>query len=112
MQEQIDDPKGFQEKNADWSEGKKKILYYSGIIFFIWTYFFHPYFRETIGKPVVAYTISKVRELPKSAGKIIDALKKDFQTINTEDVPYYYEVTYTDEEVIPKRDMLPKRISR
>lgn len=98
LQEQADNPKGFQERVADWSEEKKRKYYIIiGIIFFIWTNFFQPYFQETIGKPVVAYTISKVKEFPKAAGKVIDELKKDFQAIITEDVPYYYKVTYTDE---------------
>lgn len=99
LQEQIDNPKSFQERVADWSEAKKKKYYILiGIIIFIWTNFFQPYFQDTIGKPVAAYTISKVKELPKAAGKVIDELKKDFQAIITEDVPYYYKVTYIDEK--------------
>lgn len=98
LQEQADDPKGFQEKVADWSEAKKKKYYILiGIIFFIWTNIFQPYFQENIGKPVATYTMSKVKEFPKAAGKIIDELKKDFQATITEDVPYYYKVKYTDE---------------
>lgn len=98
LQEQADDPKGFQERVADWSEAKKKKYYIIiKILSLILTIVFEPYIQETIGKPVAAYTISKVKELPKAAGKVIDELKKDFQAIITEDVPYYYKVTYTDE---------------
>lgn len=110
LQEQVDNPKSFQERVADWSEAKKKKYYILiGIIIFIWTNFFQPYFQDTIGKPVVAYTISKVKELPKAAGKVIDELKKDFQAIVTEDVPYYYKVTYTDENGNTKEGYVAKK---
>lgn len=98
LQEQADNPKGFQERVADWSEAKKKKYYILiGIIFFIWANCFQPYFQDTIGKPVATYVVSKVKELPKAAGKVVDELKKDFQALISEDVPYYYKVTYTDE---------------
>lgn len=110
LQEQIDDPKGFQERVADWSEAKKNKYYILiGIIFFIWTNIFQPYFQETIGKPVAAYTVSKVKELSKEVGKVIDILKKDFQAIITEDVPYYYKVTYTDEKGNVKEGYVAKK---
>lgn len=110
LQEQVDNPKGFQEKFANWSEAKKKKYYILvGIILFIWINVFQPYFQENIGKPVATYTISKVKELPKAAGKVIDELKKDFQAVITEDVPYYYKVTYTDENGNVKEGYVAKK---
>lgn len=110
LQEQADNPKGFQERVANWSEAKKKKYYILvGIILFIWTNVFQPYFQDTIGKPVAAYAISKVKEFPKAAGKVIGELKKEFRAIITEDVPYYYKVTYTDEEGIVREGYVAKK---
>lgn len=110
LQEQADNQKGFQERVADWSEAKRKKYYIIiGIIYFIWTNFCQPYFHDTVGKPVTAYVVSKVRELPQAAGKVIDELKEDLQAIITEDVPYYYKVTYTDEEGNVREGYVAKR---
>ena len=110
LQEQEADPIGFQEKVANWSEKKKKKYYIViGIIVFIWTNFIAPYFQDNIGKPVVAYTISKVRELPETAGKVIDELMEGIEAYITEDVPYYYKVTYTDENGEEKEGYVAKK---
>ncbi len=110
LQEQEADPIGFQEKVANWSEKKKKKYYIViGIIVFIWTNFIAPYFQDNIGKPVVAYTISKVRELPETAGKVIDELMEGIEGFITEDVPYYYKVTYTDENGEEKEGYVAKK---
>ena len=109
LQEQEADPIGFQEKVANWSEKKKKKYYIViGIIVFIWTNFIAPYFQDNIGKPVVAYTISKVRDLPETAGKVIDELMEGIEAYITEDVPYYYKVTYTDENGEEKEGYVAK----
>lgn len=98
LQEQVDNPKGFQERFAEWSEKKKKKYYIIiGIIAFIWLHIFAPYFEDNIGKPAAAYVVSKVKELPEATGKVIEEIKKGFQVIITEDVPYYYKVTFLDE---------------
>ena len=110
LQEQEADPIGFQEKVANWSEKKKKKYYIViGIIVFIWTNFIAPYFQDNIGKPVVAYTISKVRDLPETAGKVIDELMEGIEACITEDVPYYYKVTYTDENGEEKEGYVAKK---
>lgn len=110
LQEQADNQKGFQERVADWSEAKKKKYYIIiGMIYFVWANFCQPYFQDTVGKPVTAYVVSKVKELPQTAGKVIDELKEDLQAIITEDVPYYYKVTYTDEEGNVREGYVAKR---
>lgn len=110
LQEQEADPIGFQEKVANWSEKKKKKYYIViGIIVFIWTNFIAPYFQDNIGKPVVAYTVSKVRELPETAGKVIDELMEGIEAYITTDVPYYYKVTYTDENGEEKEGYVAKK---
>lgn len=110
LQEQAEDPKGFQEKIAEWSDRKKKKYYIIvAIICFIWTNFFAPYFQDTIGKPVAAYTVSKVKELPKAAGKVIDEIEEGFRAIITEDVPYYYKVTYIDKNGEIKEGYVAKK---
>ena len=68
-----------------------------------------PYFQETIGKPAVAYTVSKVREIPEVAGKIIDEIKENIEAIITEDIPYYYKVTYIDENGEVKEGYVSKK---
>lgn len=110
LQEQSDNPEGFQEKVANWSESKKKKYFIVvSIIVFIWTNFFAPYFQDTIGKPVAAYTVSKVREFPETASKIVGELKEKFEAIITEDVPYYYKVTFTDEDGNTKEGYVAKK---
>lgn len=110
LQEQAEDPKAFQKRTDGWSETKKKIYsYIIASIIFLWTNFLQPYFQDTIGKPVTAYVISKVKEFPETAGKVIDELKKDMQAIITEDVPYYYRVIYTDEEGNVKEGYVAKK---
>ena len=76
LEEHIDNPIGFQERYSNWSEKKKKKYYivYRIICLFL-TLFIVPYFQDTIGKPVTAYTVSKVKELPEKAGKVIDELR-------------------------------------
>lgn len=98
IEEQINNPIGFQEKLANKSEKfVKKYWIVFLIIHLLWANFCQPYFQDTIGKPVMAYTVSKVKELPEKAGKVIDELKHEVQAIITEDVPYYYKITYVDE---------------
>ena len=98
LQEQEMDPVGFQERIANWSEKKKKKYYIVLLILgFIWANFIAPCFQDSIGKPVVAYTISKVRKFPEIASNVIDELGEGVEGFITEDVPYYYKVTYTDE---------------
>lgn len=110
IQEQIENPKKFQERVADWAEGKKKkyflVLHF---LILIWNIAFLPYFQETIGKPAVAYTVSKVREIPEVAGKIIDEIKENIEAIITEDIPYYYKVTYIDENGEVKEGYVSKK---
>lgn len=110
LQEQADNPIRFQEKFAEWSDAKKKKYFIViCIIAFIWNNFFGPYFQDTIGKPVAAYVVSKVREIPEVAGEIIDELKVGIKAIITEDVPYYYKVQYTDEEGNIKEGYVAKK---
>lgn len=110
IEEQISNPIGFQERLANKSEKfVKKYWLVFLIIYFIWANFYQPYFQDTIGKPVAAYTVSKVKELPEKAGKVIDELKHEVQAIITEDVPYYYKVTYTDEDGNVKEGYVAKK---
>lgn len=110
LKEQEADPIGFQERVANWTEKKKKKYYIViGIIVFIWTNFLAPYFQDNIGKPVVAYTVSKVRELPETASKVIDEFVEGIEGFITEDVPYYYKVTYIDENGEEKEGYVAKK---
>lgn len=98
LQEQASNPKGFQERIANWTE-KKKIQFFIiwQLISFIYGNFLQPYFQENIGIPVTAYIASNVKELPQKGANIICKLKEDIEAIIVEDTNYYYKVSFQDE---------------
>lgn len=110
LKEHIETPVKFQERVAKWTE--KKILQYYiviKILSFIWGNFFQPYFQEHVGKPVVAYVISNVKELPEKSSKIIGMIHENKEAVITENVKYYYKVTFTDEKGEKKEGYVAKR---
>lgn len=110
FEEQEKNPIGFQERFANWTEKKKKkYCIIVAILCLIWTNFIEPYVQDNIGKPITAYAVSKVRELPETASKIIDVMKEGIDGVITEDVPYYYKVTYMDEEGNEKEGYVAKK---
>lgn len=110
LQEQSDNPAGFQERVFNWSENKKKKYYIlCKTLCWLLAIFIMPYLQDTIGKPVVAYVVSKVRELPETASTIIGELQEKNEAIITEDVPYYYKVTFTDEDGNIKEGYVAKK---
>lgn len=113
IEEQVSNPAGFQERVANWTEKKIKqffILYM--FICFIWQNFIQPYFQENIGKPVMAWTVAHVKELPEAAGNLITDLKEDIEAIIIENCPYYYKVSFVDENGNEKEGYVSKRSVR
>lgn len=110
LQEQERDPVGFQERIANGTEKMKKkhfIVYL--LLWFILANFVGPFFQDYIGKPVMAYIVSKVRELPNSSSEVIDELQEGGEGLIIEDVPYYYKVTYVDENGDAREGYVAKR---
>ena len=98
LQEQESDPVGFQERFANWTEKrKKKYSIVRLLIIILLEIFVVPFLQDTVGKPVMSYIVSKVRELPNSSSEVIDELQEGGEGLIIEDVPYYYKVTYVDE---------------
>lgn len=99
VNEHINNPKGFQERLANWSQ-KKKIQYFIiwQIICILWSNFCQPYFQENIGIPVTSYIVSKVKELPEKGAKVICQLKQNVEAIILENASYYYKVSFIDED--------------
>ena len=108
--EQNENPIGFQERIANWTEEKKKKYCIAVfILMFVWNNFVAPYFQQEIGIPVMAWTVSHVKELPEKTGKYITDLKEDIEAIVIENVPYYYKVSFVDENGKLKEGYVSKR---
>lgn len=108
--EQTENPIGFQERVANWAESKKKKYYIAILVLmFVWNNFIQPYFQEYIGVPVTAWTVAHVRELPEKASKLITDIKEDIEATIIENVPYYYKITFIDENGEEKEGYVSKR---
>lgn len=110
MEEQINNPEGFQARVANWSEKKKKqyhIVYV--ILFLIYSISIEPYLQQYIGVPVMAWTVAHVRELPDMASEFIVDLKENIEAIIIENVPYYFKISFADENGDTKQGYVSKR---
>lgn len=108
--EQTENPIGFQERVANWAESKKKKYYIAiGIINLFFQLFIVPCFQEYIGVPVTAWTVAYVREFPEKASKLIADIKEDIEATIVENVPYYYKITFIDENGEEKEGYVSKR---
>lgn len=108
--EQNENPIGFQERVANWAESKKKKYYIAiFILMFVWTNFVQPYFQEYIGVPVMASTVAHVKEFPEKASKLVAEIKEDIEATIIENVPYYYKVTFIDENGEEREGYVSKR---
>lgn len=108
--EQIENPIGFQERVANWAESKKKKYYIAILILmFVWDNFVQPYFQEYIGVPIMAWGVAHVRELPEKTSRFVGDIKEDIEATIIENVPYYYKVTFVDENGEEKEGYVSKR---
>lgn len=108
--EQNENPVGFQERVANWAESKKKKYCIAiNVLKFFLTLFIVPYLQEYIGVPVTAWTVAHVRELPEKASKLITDIKEDIEATIIENVPYYYKITFIDENGEEKEGYVSKR---
>lgn len=110
MIEQNENPIGFQERVANWTESKKKKYYIAILILmFVWNNFFQPYFQEYIGVPITACTVAHVREFPEKTSKLVINIKEDDEATIIENVPYYYKIIFIDENGEEKEGYVSKR---
>lgn len=110
LEENEKNPVGFQEKVYNWSEKKKRqyCIVFS-ILFFIYSIFLEPYLQENVGKPVMAWTVAHIKELPEKASEFVTDLKKDIEATIIENVPYYYKVSFVDENGVYREGYVSKR---
>lgn len=110
LEEQLSNPKGWQERFFDWAEEKRKKFFIAFLIIkFICDYFVQPYFSENIGKPVMSHIVSKVKESPQNDAEIIGELGVGEEAIISADTNYYYKITFTDENGDSKEGYVAKR---
>ena len=107
--EQANNPEGFQERFADWSEKKKKQFYILFLIWsFIWSNFLQDDFKQYVCQPIKEYVVAKIREFPNKNAGIVGELK-DEQAIVTGDEPYYYKIMFIGEDGKEHEGFVSKR---
>ena len=112
LEEHIKNPMRFQEKVACWTEKMKKQYYLVCLMLsLIGGIFVLPYLQD-IGKTVTAWTVAHVKELPSMAGNFIMDLKDGIEAIIIENSPYYYKVSFVDENGEEKEGYVSKRSVR
>lgn len=110
IEEQVSNPQRFQQRVKEWTD-KKIVRYYIiwKLICFLYSNFFQPYFQQNVGMPVMAWTVSNVRELPQKGASVICQLKADIEALIIENVNYYYKVSFIDENGVKREGYVAKR---
>lgn len=110
INDQINNPIGFQARIANWAAEKYKKYYIAiNFLLLIWGIFLQPYLQENVGLPVMTYVVSNVKELPQKGAKIVAQLKKNAEATIIENTNYYYKITFTDENGIQREGYVAKR---
>lgn len=110
IEEQLNNPKGFQQRTKEWSE--KKIAKYFIIwrlICFLYSNFLQPYFQQNVGLPVMTWAVSNVKELPQKGAEVVCQIKEGVEAIIIENTNYYYKVSFTDEDGVVQEGYVAKR---
>lgn len=110
VEEQINNPENFLKRIKNWSERMKKeyaIAYH--LLKFIVMICVIPYLEDTVGKPIAAKTVAFVRELPEQGKNLVAELREGIEAMIVDDVPYYYKVTFTDENGEEREGYVSKR---
>lgn len=110
INEQISNPKGFQERAKEWSE-KKIVKYFIiwEVICFLYSNFLQPYFQQNVGVPVTAWVVSNVKELPQKGAEVICQIKEGVEAVIIENTNYYYKVSFTDENGVKQEGYVAKK---
>ena len=110
INDQMNNPVGFQERVANWAAEKyKKYFIVINFWLLIWGIFIQPYLQENVGLPVMTYVVSNVKELPEKGAKIVAQLKENIEATIIENTNYYYKVTFTDENGVQREGYVAKR---
>lgn len=110
IDDQINNPDGFQARIANWASEKYKKYYIAiNFLLLIWGIFLQPYLQENVGLPVMTYVVSNVKELPQKGAKIVAQLKENVEATIIENTNYYYKITFTDENGIQREGYVAKR---
>ena len=110
INDQINNPVGFQERIANWAEEKyKKYFIVINLWLLLWGIFVQPYLQENVGRPVMTFVVSNVKELPQKGAKIVAQLRQNIEATIVENTNYYYKVTFTDENGIQREGYVAKR---
>ena len=110
INDQMNNPVGFQERVANWTAEKyKKYFIVINLWLLIWGISIMPYLQENVGLPVMTYVVSNVKELPEKGAKIVAQLKKNIEATIIENTNYYYKVTFTDEDGVQREGYVAKR---
>lgn len=110
INDQMNNPVGFQERVANWAAEKyKKYFIIINFWLLIWGIFIQPYLQENVGLPVMTYVVSNVKELPEKGAKIVAQLKENIEATIIENTNYYYKVTFTDENGAQREGYVAKR---
>lgn len=110
IEEQINNPKGFQQRVKEWSEKKiVKFFIIWRLICFLYSNFFQPYFQQNVGLPVMTWAVSNVKELPQKEAEVICQIKEGVEAVIIENTNYYYKVSFTDENGVKQEGYVAKR---
>ena len=106
INDQMNNPVGFQERVANWAAEKyKKYFIVINFWLLIWGIFIQPYLQENLGLPAM----TNVKELPEKGAKIVAQLKENIEATIIENTNYYYKVTFTDEDGVQREGYVAKR---
>lgn len=109
INDQMNNPVGFQERVANWTEEKRKKYFIVVVLCnFIFNIFFVPSLQN-LGLTVTTKIASNVKELPQKGAEVICQLKENFEATIIENTNYYYKVTFTDENGIQREGYVAKR---
>ena len=109
INDQMNNPVGFQERVANWAAEKyKKYFIVINFWLLIWGIFIQPYLQENLGLPAMTYVESNVKELPEKGAKIVAQLKENIEATIIENTNYYYKVTFTDEDGVQREGYVAK----
>ena len=101
INDQMNNPVGFQERVANWAAEKyKKYFIVINFWLLIWGIFIQPYLQENLGL---------VKELNEKGAKIVAQLKENIEATIIENTNYYYKVTFTDEDGVQREGYVAKR---
>lgn len=109
INDQINNPVGFQERILNWAEEKRKkyfiAVFFCGLFFNI---FIVPYLQNW-GLTVTTKFVSNVKELPQKGAEVICQLKENFEATIIENTNYYYKVIFTDKNGVEREGYVAKR---